>query len=68
MSLSAVCYDIFCFVTVGKLASLILRAVICCVLLNALYFIIYMKSPEFRQSVQLIDKMTKGKLKLERLL
>lgn len=62
------CYGVCYFVTFGNWTTLIIRAVICCILPNALYFIIYKKSPEFRQSVQLIDKITKGKLKLERLL
>lgn len=62
------CYGVCCFVTVGKWVTLIIRVIICCILPNALYFVIYRKSLEFRQSVQLIDKITKGKLKLERLL
>lgn len=62
------CYGVCCFITFGKWVALIIRAIICCILPNTLYFIIYRKSPEFMQSVQLIDKMTKGKLKLERLL
>lgn len=48
-----------------KWPLLIVRGIICCIVPNAIYFIVYHKTIEFKQCLQLLDKMTKGKLKLE---
>jgi O-antigen/teichoic acid export membrane protein len=53
------------FVHLSIWATLVVRAGICCVLPNLIFFIAYYKLPEFEESIQLIDKMTKKKLSLE---
>ena len=60
-----VCVILCDFITFSPLITLVIRAVICCIVPNAIYFIMYRRTVEFKQCVQLIDKMTKGKLKLE---
>lgn len=48
----------------SKYTSLIIRAVICCIVPNVLYFVSYHRMIEFKQSVQLINTITKGKITL----
>ena len=48
----------------SKWTILIVRAIICCIIPNVLYFIVYRKREEFKESMQLFDKMTKGKIPL----
>ena len=60
------CYFVCQLFTFNKWTTMIIRAVICCILPNIIYFIIYRRTVEFQQSIQLIDNITKGKLKLSR--
>ena len=60
------CYLICDFVNLPLRLTLIIRAVICCLVPNIVYFIAYRKTQEFLQCLQLIDKVTKNKLKLEK--
>lgn len=46
----------------GGWSLLICRAVICCVIPNMIFFIIYRKLKEFSASVELLDRLTKGKI------
>ncbi|MCI6188576.1 MAG: oligosaccharide flippase family protein, partial [Clostridium sp.] len=48
----------------SKWIVLIARAIICCIIPNVLYFIVYNKKQEFKESMQLFNKMTKGKIPL----
>lgn len=48
----------------SKWTILITRAIICCIIPNVLYFIVYHKKQEFKESMQLFNKMTKGKIHL----
>lgn len=50
----------------SKWMTLIVRAVLCCIISNALYFIVYHKKQEFKDSIKLFDKITKGKISLLR--
>lgn len=61
------CYVLSTLVNFSALGNLVYRAVICCILPNLLYFLIYRKTDEFVRCVELIDKMTKNKFKLSRL-
>lgn len=61
-----ICYFFCQLFTFNKWATLIVRALICCVIPNVLYFIIYRHTIEFKQCLQLIDGVTKGKLRLSR--
>lgn len=45
----------------GLIETLFLRGIICVVVPNLIYFIFYMKSIEFKESLLLINRMTKGK-------
>lgn len=45
------------------LITLIVRAVICCFIPNIIYFIVYRRTVEFKECLQLVDNMTKNKLK-----
>lgn len=46
----------------GNLGNLILRAVICVIVPNLFYFVIYHKRIEFKEMVKLLDKMVGGKI------
>ena len=48
----------------SKWTILIVRAIICCIIPNVLYFIIYHNKQEFKESMKLFNKMTKGKIPL----
>lgn len=60
------CYAVSSVVNVSTLGTLVYRATICCVVPNLIYFVAYHKTIEFAQCVQLIDKITRNKLKLGR--
>lgn len=62
------CYALSNIFHFSAFGNLIYRAIVCCILPNLFYFAIYHQTTEFTQCVQLIDKMTKNKLKLNRLL
>lgn len=61
-----ICYNVCQLVTLGLWGTVIIRAIICCFLPNVIYFIAYYKMSEFGQCIQLVDKMTKNKLNLEK--
>ena len=42
---------------------LIVRGIICCIVPNLIFFGVYHALPEYRESLALVDKMTKGKLR-----
>lgn len=51
-------------INIGKWPTLLIRMIICCILPNILFLIIYRKLPEFKGSMVLVDSMTRGKLHL----
>lgn len=61
-----VCYFVCQSFELSKWPTLIVRAIICCIIPNIIYLLVYRKMPEFKQCLQLVDKMTKNKLKLEK--
>ena len=61
-----VCLYVCSIPKLGDLATLMSRMIICCIVPNCVYLIAYHRSTEFRDCLQLIDKMTKNKLKLEK--
>lgn len=61
-----ICYLVCITFRLGKWGTLIVRAVICCIVPNVVYLICFYRFPEFQQCLQLVDKMTKNKLNLER--
>lgn len=56
------------FINFGKWTTLILRVVVCVVVPNVFFLIVYRKRKEFKESVIIADRMTKGKLELTRLI
>ena len=42
--------------------TILVRGVICLIVPNLIYFLAFRKTKEFQQSLQLVDKMTKGKM------
>lgn len=62
-----ICYFVCTFFSFSSLwITFIVRAIICCVISNTLYLVVYHRSIEFKQCVKLVDNMTGGKLKLEK--
>ena len=60
-----ICYVICQFIDLNIWMNLVLRAVVCCIVPNLIYLSVYRKTTEFKQCLQLIDKITKGKLRLK---
>lgn len=50
------------FINFGPLATLIIRFIICLIVPNVIFLIVYVRKSEFKQSVQLVNKMLHGKL------
>lgn len=50
------------FINFGLLATLIIRFIICLIVPNFIFLIVYVRKIEFKQSVQLVNKMLHGKL------
>lgn len=61
-TICALCIFTCFIIPLDGILSLIVRGVICLIVPNLLFFLIYRKKPEFTQSVKLVDNMTKGKL------
>lgn len=57
-----VTYIVCSKVQFSLVSTLLVRGLICLVLPNLIYFIIYRKSEEYQQTLVLVDHMTKGKL------
>lgn len=62
-----VCGSICSLIKLGPWPSLIIRALICMIVPNVIYILVYRKKKEYHECVQLADNMTKGKLGLSRL-
>lgn len=50
------------FINFGLLATLIIRLIICLIVPNFIFLIVYVRKIEFKQSIQLVNKMLHGKL------
>lgn len=62
----ALCGFVCCFVDFSPWITLIVRAILCCIIPNVIYLVAYRKTPEFKECVQLVDRMTNQKLKIEK--
>ena len=60
------CYFICQLINLNIWLTLIIRLVICCLVPNVIYIIVYRKRSEYKQCLQLLDKMTKNKFKFEK--
>ena len=56
-------YAVCAKINFGLLATLIVRGVVCVVIPNTIYLFAYKNKMEFKDSLALVNKMTKGKLK-----
>lgn len=50
----------------STLITLVVNAVICCIIPNLVFLLAYYRMAEFRESIQLLDTITKNKFKLEK--
>ena len=48
--------------SLGVIPTILVRGVICLIVPNLIYYLVFKKTKEFQQSLQLVDKMTKGKM------
>ena len=67
VGVSALTYMICEMIHVSALMTLLVRLLICVVIPNTLFYVIYHRLPEFKNSVRIVDHMTKGKLKLTKI-
>lgn len=56
-------YFICCLFQLGVIATLCVRGIICIIIPNGIYYVIYRKSEEYGQVLILIDSMSKGKIR-----
>lgn len=61
-----VCCCICMLFNFGSWGNLVVRLLICCVVPNIIYLFAYLRMPEFKQCLQLIDKVTNNRFKLEK--
>lgn len=55
------------FINFGLITTIILRLVVCVAVPFVMYIVLFWRSSEFKQSISLLDNMTKGKLKLRKM-
>lgn len=55
------------FINFGLITTIILRLVVCVAVPFVMYIILFWRSSEFKQSISLLDNMTKGKLQLRKM-
>ncbi len=54
-------------INLGRISTLIVRLVICLIIPNVIYILVANKRIEFYQSIEILDRMTRGKLNLDRI-
>ena len=57
-----VTYFICSTFSLGVIPTILVRGTICLIVPNIIYYLAFRKTKEFQQSLQLVDKMTKGKM------
>lgn len=57
-------YELCSLIKLPDAILIVVRLVICCVVPNVIFLIIYHRMDEFKTSMQLADKLTKGKIRL----
>lgn len=55
-------YSVCIKINVDMIITLVIRGIICIILPNLIYFLVYHKTKEFKETLMLANKMTKGKL------
>ena len=61
-----VCGWLCSFINPGPWATLIIRLLICCIVPNAIYLLVYHRTAEFGACLILVDNLTKNKLQLRK--
>lgn len=61
-----ICVTICKYIVLGNFMTLVIRMIICCIIPNAIYLIVYYKTSEFKEALKLADKITKKKFQLEK--
>lgn len=63
VSLAVCCVTVLIcnIINCGPIMTLLIRAIICCILPNFLFYIIYHNKNEFEESIRLVDRMTNQK-------
>ncbi len=56
-------YFICSFINVGLVATFLIRLVVCCIVPNVIYFVVYRNTEVYAETLALVDKMTKGKMR-----
>ena len=56
-------YCICSKVNIGLIATLLIRGEVCVIVPNFMYFVVYMRKSEFKDSLSLVNNMTKGRFK-----
>jgi hypothetical protein len=59
-------YYICSIINLGLVLTLFTRAIVCLIVPNLIYFFAYKKKTEFKESILLVNKMTKGRYKWSR--
>ena len=57
-----VTYLICSRISIGLVPTILIRGVICMIVPNAIYFLVFRKTEEYNQALHLADNMTKGKV------
>lgn len=60
------CILICSFIHLSAFPTLIIRAVVCCIIPNVIFLLTYRKKREFKEVSELIECMTNGRIKLKR--
>lgn len=61
---ASITYFICSLIHLSVFSTFVVRLVICLIVSNAFLMLLYHRLPEFKQSIKLLDRMTKGKIKV----
>ena len=59
-----VCTLVCSLINLSGWLTIIIRLLICCIIPNLIFFVVFFKTKEFRGALNIIDRMTKNKLRL----
>lgn len=62
---SFITYFICSFINVSVWIQLLVKGIICCIVPNIIFYLVYRRMPEFAEIILLVDKVTKGKFSLK---
>ena len=56
-----ICYVFCSFINFGLVPTILVRGIVCCLVPNYIYFLIYRKTKVYKSSLDLVNNMTKGR-------